>query len=95
MAGMMDYTAVRAADDTITFVGVDWSNRKPLRVVTLEFGRKDILVVKHPGGTCWSGVGEPHRYIASKFLVFKILKYNEAKRTYQLDLLADIPTKAK
>lgn len=95
---MKEYTAYLETDGTIKFPGIDWSNRKPLRVLTIEFGRDDVLVVKHSGGTCWSGVGQSRDYVPSKFLVFKILSKTKAPAgliKYKLEMLVEIPTKAK
>lgn len=65
-------------DGSVSFPGFDMSNgTKPMLIVarhSYRGERPDVIVIRHPGGSCWSGVGMPHRRVPVHFLVFELLK---------------------
>jgi hypothetical protein len=71
-----EYGARIDARATIEFRGVDFGNKGPMKVVKTTRNNLvsptagEYLVVKHPGGSCWQGLGMPHAYIRAYFMVF-------------------------
>ncbi len=72
----------------ISFPGIDYSNRRPLRVVARAVNAP-YIAVKHPGGSCWGGVGADRVQVAAYFMVFKVCA--EAAGELELEPLLEIP----
>lgn len=65
----MMYTLIRNADKTVRFEGVDFSNRKPMRIA---YEDRSHIVIHIPAGSVWSGLGQPHSYIPARFMVLRL-----------------------
>lgn len=92
---LLDTTAVVRADGTVKFVGMDMSNgNKPMLYVDHKDG---VLVVRHPGGKCWDGVGRPARHVRSHFIVFRYEKEKRAstETAYSGRVLFSIPLRSE
>ena len=96
-----DKPMVVAADGSVEFPGHDYSNKGPMFIVERLFlkqfkdgdGRNDIIVVRHPGGTCWAGNYQPREYVSVRFLVFEIIKRTAKGRWIVREITTIVPTK--
>lgn len=87
----MDYTAT-ITEEGINIHGVQFRNEGPKHVWPIAAQSGDILAINLPPGSCWSGVGRPHRYIPAEIYVFQV--YTLKKET-RLKQLLSVPTKRK
>lgn len=75
-----------ARDGSVRFPGIDHSNASPLLLVA-RFridrgatedakapGRRDYVVVRHPGGKCWSGRFSGRSTVPVHFMVFRLVE---------------------
>lgn len=88
---MMDCFATFAPNGTVTFVGIDHENSKPMTVVHHQ---RDIVVIKHPGGKGWSGNYQPRTSIPARFMVFRITGPVRRDGSIRLDAVCDVPLRA-
>ena len=64
------FTLVRNPDGTCYCPGVNFSNRKPMRI---HEETRQYVVVYIPPGSYWHSLGAPHAYSAASYYVFKKL----------------------
>jgi len=84
------------ADGSVEFPGIDHSNgARPLAIVAYQVvrrghdGERRYVVVRHPGGKCWAGVGVDRTTVPVHFMVLRLVE-RVAKATWKVEDVVEV-----